>query len=235
MTALERWQDAVAQNITASQVTGYKKRTVDFKGIEMGQISTGAKGMPDAEPGMLPKATYGVNFMSGETTPTQRNLDVALQGDGFFQVQTPTGERAYTRAGELHVKADRTLITKDGSLVLSDGGAPITLQAEGGEVAIATDGTISQGDTQIGRIGVVRFTDNTRLVPMGGSSFRAPDGVQAIPTDKTLVLQGNLEASNVAPLREMISLVQIARAYEANQKIITSRDGILSRTLETLG
>lgn len=235
LTALERWQDAVAQNITSSQVTGYKKRTVEFSGVDMGQITTGEKGQIDPVAGILPKASYGVNFQVGETQPTRRDLDVALQGDGFFQVRTPSGDTAFTRAGSFHVKADRTVVTADGSVVLSDGGNPITLQAEGGEIAIGTDGIISQGDVQIGRLGVVRFLDNSRLVPVGAGMFRAPEGVAVIPQDRALVLQGHLEASNVTPLREMVALVQIARAYEANQKMITTRDQMLQRTLETLG
>jgi flagellar basal-body rod protein FlgF len=225
----------VAQNITSSQVTGYKKRTVEFRGIDMGQITTGENGRIDPLSGMLPKASYGVNFQSGETHPTQRDLDAALQGEGFFQVRTPTGETAYTRAGAFHIKGDRTLVTADGALVLSDGGSPITLQAEGGEISIGTDGIISQGDVQVGRLGVVRFLDNSKLVPVGGGMFRAPEGVAVIPTDKALVLQGHLEASNVTPLREMVALVQIARAYEANQKLLSTRDQMLQRTLESLG
>ena len=234
LTALERWQDAVTQNITASQVTGFKKRTVDFQGVAMGEIlSDTAKQQGLA--GMLPKASYGVNFAAGETTPTQRAFDAAIQGDGFFQVQTASGDRAYTRAGEFHVRSDRTLVTKDGSPVLTDGGTPITLQADGGEFAIASDGVVSQGETQLGRLGIVRFVDNAQLVPAGGGLFHAPAGVAVLPVEQPQVLQGHLEASNVTPLREMVALVQIARAYEANQKILTSRDQMLDRALQVLG
>lgn len=236
LTALERWQDAVAQNITASQVTGFKKRTVEFSGTPMGEISTGSDRQTDAMSGLMPKASYGISFTAGETTPTGRPFDVAIQGEGFFQVQTPSGERAYTRAGEFHLSTDRTLVTKDGNTVLSDGGAPITLLADEGDLTIAQDGTISQGDTQLGKIAVMRFDNPAALTALGGGTFVAgPSGPAPTAVEKPSVLQGYLESSNVTPLREMVALVQIARAYEANQKIITSRDQTLQRALETLG
>jgi flagellar basal-body rod protein FlgF len=234
LTALERWQDAVAQNITASQVTGYKKRTVEFRGLAMGEVLTG-KGSVEGQSGVLPKASYGINFQMGETHPTQRELDAAIQGDGFFQVRNSNGEIAYTRAGEFHITPERNLVTKDGSQVLTADGNPITLLQEGGRLAIGLDGVVSQGETQLGSLGIVRFLDSSKLVPVGGGMFKAPQGIPALPVEKPQVLQGHLEASNVTPLREMVALVQIARAYEANQKMIASRDQILDRTLQTLG
>lgn len=235
LTALERWQEAVSQNITASQVTGFKKHTVEFSGTPMGQINAGSGRDSEVQAGILPKATFGISFQAGETSPTSRPLDVALQGEGFFQVQSQSGGQEYTRAGEFHIRADRTLVTKDGGAVLSNSGSPITIQAQGGEVSISPEGIVSQGETQLGQIGVVRFPDPSKLLPIGGGSFTAPEGVDATPVDKPQILQGYLESSNVTPLREMVALVQIARAYEANQKLITSRDQTLQKTLETLG
>lgn len=235
LTALERWQDAVSQNITASQVTGFKKRTVEFSGIPMGEINAGSGSSRDVQSGVLPKATYGINFLAGETRSTGNNLDVALQGDGFLEIQTASGAHAYTRCGELHVLADRSLATSDGSILLSDGGSPITLQPQGGELSISADGLVSQGDTQLGRIGVVKFADSSKLLPTGSGYFAAPPAAQPSPVEKPMVLQGYLESSNVSPLREMVSLIQIARAYESNQKLITSRDQTLAKVLETLG
>lgn len=234
LTALERWQDAVAQNITASQVNGFKKRTVEFSAMPMGEISTGAEKGTEELSGMMPKASYGISFTAGETTPTGRNLDVALQGEGFFKIQTASGQPIYTRTGQFQLSPERTLVTSDGSPVLSENGAPITALAQAGDIAIATDGTVSQGDTQLGKIGVFRFANNSVLTPIGGGAF---DAGTATPTtvEKPNVLQGYLESSNVTPLREMVALVQIARAYEANQKIITSRDQTMQRALETLG
>jgi len=235
LTALERWQDAVAQNISSSQVTGFKKRTVDFSGVPMGEMTVGNGSSAQMQNAVLPKASYGVNFQAGETRATANHLDVALQGEGFFEVQTANGGHAYTRCGEFHVSADRTLTASDGSNVLSDGGAPITLQPQGGEISIAPDGLVTQGDAQLGRLAVSKFDDNSQLTPIGSGYFAARSGVTPTPVDKPQVLQGYLESSNVTPLREMVALIQIARAYESNQKLITSRDQTMAKALETLG
>jgi flagellar basal-body rod protein FlgF len=238
LSSLERWQDAVAQNITSSQVAGFKKRTVEFSGLPMGEMLADPKGKIGRGEGpqaIFPKATYGINFQSGETHPTKRDLDIAIEGEGFFEVQLPDGGRGFTRAGELHIRADRTLVTGGEHPILSESGSPIALSAQGGDVTIAQDGTITQGNAQLGRIGVVKFQDLSRLTPIAGGVFVAPVGTNPTAVANPLVLQGHIEGSNVTPLREMIALVQIARAYEANQKIISSQDQTLNRALETLG
>lgn len=237
LSALERWQDTVAQNITSSQVPGYRKRTVEFSAVQMGQMQTDAKGGPEAvRPALFPTTTTGINFAAGEATPTSRDLDVAIDGDGFFEVQMPDGSRGYTRAGELKLNTERMVVTRDNLPILNSAGTAITLQPEAGPLSIASDGALTQGDTQLGNLSVVRFDDLTRLVPLGGGVFATRDAATvATPVTQPAVRQGYLEGSNVQPLREMISLVQIARAYEANQKILSSRDQSLQRALETLG
>jgi flagellar basal body rod protein FlgG len=238
LSALERWQEVVSQNVTASQVAGFKKRTVDFSSQPMGEMNLNPNKRIDAEsvPAFFPKAQFGVNFQAGDMNATSRDLDVAIQGEGFFEVQMPDGSRGYTRAGEFHLSADRTLVNSAGLPVLSDGGGPIALLPEDGRISIGQDGMITQGDTEVGRLAVVNFKDVNGLVPLAGGLFVPAAGADApIPVESPQVMQGSIESSNVAPLREMISLVQIARAYEANQKIITSTDQTLQRALETLG
>ncbi|MFT3783261.1 MAG: flagellar hook-basal body protein [Nibricoccus sp.] len=238
LSALERWQEAVAQNMTSSQVPGYRKRTVEFSGLEMGQLQTDPKSRisdGNAAAALFPSSRLGVSFQPGETTPTRRDLDLAIEGDGFFEVQMPDGSRGYTRAGHFQLNAQRTVVTNDNMPVLTEGGTPIVLQPENGALAISMDGAITQGDTQLGRVSVVRFADNQKLVPLGNGVFVAGDELSAERVERPVVLQGYTEASNVSPLHEMISLVQIARAYEANQKVITSRDQNFQKALDALG
>lgn len=236
LSALERWQEAVAQNMTSSQVPGFRKRTVEFSTVEMGQLQTDPKAKgTDGTQAIFPTTTMGVSYTQGETTPTQRDLDMAIQGDGFFEVQQTDGSRAYTRAGHFQVDSSRTVVTNDGLPVLTEAGNPIVLQAEYGPLAVSPDGALSQGDTQLGRLSVVKFTDNSKLIPTGNGMFVPGEGMASEKVTRPNVLQGYIESSNVLPLQEMISLVQIARAYEANQKIITSRDQNLGKAIETLG
>ena len=236
LSALERWQDAVSQNISSGQVTAYKKRTVEFSVQPMGEIAQDKRArIGDGQPSYFPRATYGISFQNGEVEPTNRDLDIALQGEGFFVVQMPDGSRAYTRAGELHVRPDRTLVTSQDAEILSDSDAPIRLKPEGGALVVNHDGTLVQGDAPLGRLQVVKFPDPAKLMPRTAGSFVPLPGMDSIPVEAPEVLQGHLENSNITPLREMVDLVTIARAYEANQKLIQSSDDLLTKALEKLG
>jgi flagellar basal body rod protein FlgG len=238
LSALERWQDAVSQNITSSQVTGYRKRTVEFSATNAGErrLDPQAAGANDDSPSaVFPQASVGINFITGETQPTRRELDVAIQGEGMFEVQLPDGGKAYTRNGEFHMRPDRTLVTTSDREVLTDSGTPVVLLPGGGAITINADGTIFQGDTALGKLSIQKFANPASLMPIAGGMFRSTNGEPPVPVEKPVLMQGYLEGSNVTPLREMVDLVVISRAYEANQKMITAVDQSMQKTLEALG
>jgi len=238
LSALERWQDAVSQNITSSQNTGYRGRVVSFSTQAAGELQADPKariGSEGSMPMLFPKVNSTISFVSGETQPTRRDLDAAIQGDGFFEIQRADGSKVYTRSGEFRMTADRTLVTSGGDQVMSDGGAPFSFLPGGGPVVINRDGTIFQGSTSLGKISVQKFSDNSRLIPVAGGYFVPAAGMAPTPVEQPELLQGYLEGSNVTPLREMVDLVLISRAYEANQKIITTVDQQMQKTFEALG
>ncbi len=237
LSSLERWQDAVSQNITSAQVTGFKRRTVQVAAETHGEILTNPGAKPDNNEGMgalFPQTRYSIAFNPGENNPTRRELDLAISGEGFFTVRKPDGGTAYTRAGELQVRADRTLVTAQGCEVISDSGSPIQLKSTGGALVIMEDGSVRQGDSIVGKLGIVKATDPTRLISMASGLFLADTGAGIVPVEKPVIQQGYLEGSNVSPLREMVDLVNISRAYEANQKLIQSRDSIMQKTLDAV-
>ena len=238
LSALERWQDSVSQNITSSQTAGYRKRTINFSTQTAGELHLDPRakaGDRSTTPIAFPSVNHGISFNSGETQPTRREFDVAIQGDGFFEVQRPDGTKAYTRGGEFRVRADRTLVTSGGDTVLNDSGSPITFVAGGGPVTINRDGSIFQGETSLGKISVQKFANNAALAPITGGFFTAGPGNQPQRVDEPDLLQGYLEGSNVTALREMVDLVVISRAYEANQRIIKAADEQMEKTFEALG
>jgi flagellar basal body rod protein FlgG len=238
LSALERWQDAVAQNITSSQVSGYRKRTVEFMAKNAGERQldpSATRGEESGQKAVFPVATVGINFLTGETQPTRRELDLAIQGEGFFEVGMPDGTRTYTRNGELHMRPDRTLVTTSQHEILTESGDPVVLLPGGGPVAVNADGTIFQGETALGRLSIKKFSNTGALIPVAGGMFRAQEGAGMEAVEKPVVMQGYLENSNVTPLREMVDLVVISRAYEANQKMITTIDQSMQKTLEALG
>jgi len=237
LSALERWQDTVAQNITSSQETGFRKRTVEFSAKLAGEWNLDPKGRighDSGSPAVFPMLNKGINFQPGEMQATHRELDVAIQGDGYFEVQMPDGKKAYTRSGEFRMRPDRTLVTSAGCEVMNEGGSPILLLPGGGPINVNQDGSIFQGSTSLGKLSVQKFENQNALQPIAGGMFLAGDTTPT-PVEKPELMQGYLEASNVTPLREMVDIVLISRAYEANQKIITTVDQQMEKTLDALG
>jgi flagellar basal-body rod protein FlgF len=171
------------------------------------------------------------DFTQGALKQTGQPLDLAIQGAGFFRVQTPNGER-YTRDGRFIRDANGQLVTVDGYAVLSNAGAPITLP--GGEVSVAPDGTISVNGQTMARLGLAAFADPatelTRDLPNTFAPAGAPTG-----TDAGTVQQGFLEMANVNPAQLMTQMVAVGRAYEAAQQLVRVQDDLLGRAIATLG
>ncbi|MBL9201892.1 MAG: flagellar hook-basal body protein [Opitutaceae bacterium] len=239
LSALERWQESVAQNITASQTIGYRKRVVNFAAEMGGEILTDRPGgRPSGDTAMqmaFPRIEQSLSFKPGETQATRRELDVAIPGEGFFEVQRDDGSRAYTRSGSFALRADRTLVTGDGAVVLTDAGAPITTVQGGGNIVINPDGTVFQGGTGLGRLSIQKFANNALLQHQPGGYFLPGNAGDPQKVEKPDLMQGYLESSNVSALREMVDLVLISRAYEANDKVIKAVDEQMGKTLEALG
>jgi flagellar basal-body rod protein FlgF len=237
LSSLERWQDAVSQNITSAQVIGFKRRSVQVAAESRGEILTQPGAKPDNNEGMpalFPQTRYSIAFTSGENNPTRRDLDFAISGEGFFTVRKPDGATAYTRAGELQIRADRTLVTAQGCEILSDSGDPIQLKSTGGALVAMEDGSLRQGDSIIGKLGIAKATEPSRLISLSSGLFLPDSGAGMVAVENPRIQQGYLEGSNVSPLREMVDLVNISRAYEANQRLIQSRDNIMQKTLDAV-
>lgn len=239
LSALEKWQDAVAQNITASQSVGYRKQTVEFTGESVGKwrLAPAARGrQPDNEvEALFTQAKRGVNFSTGEQQPTQRDLDVAIQGDGFFAVRQPDGTTMYTRTGEFRLRPDRTVVSTAGCELMTEAGMPVVLMPGEGNLVVNRDGSLFQGSTALGKLSIQKFANPEALVPVAGGLFMAPPEAGIAPVEAPELMQGYLEQSNVQPMREMVDLVLISRAYEANEKVITTVDQQMEKTLEALG
>lgn len=238
LSALERWQENVSQNITSSQTGGYRKRTVNFSTQTGGELHIDKRSHVGSDAGMpmsFPKVNMGINFTPGETQPTKRELDVAIEGEGFFEIKNTDGALAYTRNGQFQLRADRTVVTGAGAEVMSEAGSPITAISGTGAITINRDGSIFQGDTSLGKLAVRKFPNNAELTPLAGGLFAAPGGAQPKQVEAPELMQGYIEGSNVNALREMVDLVLISRAYEANQRIIKAVDDQMQKTLDAIG
>ena len=157
-----------------------------------------------------------IDFRPGLIASTGRDLDVAIDGSGFFVVETPAGDR-YTRNGSFSRRADGTLTTSTGETVLGENG-PITLP--NGPVSISDNGTITSGTTVLGRLQVVQFASERDLIRESGAVFRALTGATPEPAEVRLVT-GSIEQSNVNMVDRMAKLTELSRNFEQLNKGVT--------------
>ncbi len=172
-----------------------------------------------------------IDYSQGAMQITGNPLDVAIQGKGFFRVKTADGER-YTRDGRFIRDANKILVTVEGYKVLNSTGQEITIPD--GDIAIAPDGTISANGTAVTKLGFGVFDKpETELQHTEGNLFTGP--AASTSTDVPQVTQGFLEASNANPSQLMTQLVEVARSYEAAQKLVQNQDELLGKSIASLG
>ena len=243
MNAQQDRLDAISNNLANVDTTGFKKETAAFK--EFSQLvlrRTKADGVyktslgsADAAP-IIGKLGLGVetnelytDFSQGSFKSTDTNTDFALSGKGFFVVQTPDGER-YTRNGNFLLGKEGILLTKEGYPVLGENG-PIHVPDD--KFIVNKDGMIytRQDNTLVDRFKVVRF-DNERYLKKQGSSLWNTNDIAgnyhiAEGDERPQILQAYTETSNVNVVNEMVQMIEVNRAYEANQKSIQTEDTML--------
>jgi len=174
---------------------------------------------------------------SGSYEQTHRALDLAVVGRGFFSVRDlQSGETFYTRAGNFMLGGDGRILTADGRYQLaSDDGRGLTLDpGTGGELRVRDDGTLFQGDIEIGKAGVVDFDDYARLRKRGDNLFENSGATASAPA-RLQVSQGTLEQSSVNPVAEMVEMIKALRALESNLQMLRFQDGVLDRAVNDFG
>jgi flagellar basal-body rod protein FlgF len=227
MAARQKAQDAIANNLANLNTTGFKADRPAFETVYERQLYRvqGARSQPIGalSAGAILRGLY-TDMQQGALITTGNPLDVAIDGAGFFAVQTPQGVR-YTRNGAFQLNADGTLTTRTGNPVLGEGNQPIRVPRNA-TVQIGEDGSVRANGTQIGRLLIVQ-----------GNLTKAPDGdfVGAVqPIANPRIVAGALETSNVNMVREMVTMIELIRAYETHQKIIHAHDSTLERAINEL-
>ena len=235
MKANARWQEVISENMASAAIPGFKKQEISFEAVRAGML-TPNKSAAIAQPVALPASRTHMNFSAGEVRRTDGNTDFALEGPGFFEVQMANGGTAYTRDGEFKVNAQGQMVTKQGYVVMGEGG-PIQLDRNNSVgITVALDGTVSQGSEVRGRLNVVSFNDPNLLTPTGGGFFLAKNpALQQDDTAQNSVRQGFLEGANTSAVNEMANLITVMRAYEANQRVVQMQDERMGRAISELG
>lgn len=226
---LQRRMDIAAVNLANINTTGFKA-----DGLIAEEVSDTGAETSDAPSDVrfVRDITVVRDMAQGPTARTGNPLDVAIEGEGFFMVQGPNGP-LYTRDGAFALNADGQLVTSGGRPVLDAGGAPITLEGEGGAPTIGRDGAITADGNEVGRIGVVRFARPGALEKMGENLWDAAG--QASSEFEGVLVQGALEGSNVNPVVELTNLIEISRAYQSAARIVGDADDLRQRAIERLG
>ena len=236
LNGLEKWQQAISSNIAASSVAGYKKTEVVFEGVPRGQLNaTTGSGFAERLNGSMLKVRSQTRFSQGELKKTGVPTNLAISGEGYFELEMPDRSTLYTRDGQFRLDADSVLVSKQGYPVRGDSGR-IQLLPGGGELVIDKRGQVFQGSTLTGKLAITEFA-NPAVLGRASGGFRVDEKISAGPRriDEPTVLQGFLEGSNVSSIREMVDLILVSRAYEMNQKVISSIDRRLEQVVRQLG
>jgi flagellar basal-body rod protein FlgG len=244
MNAQQANIDNVAHNLANVNTTGFKKSRVEFEDLVYQQLK--APGSPTSQEAEAPiglEAGLGSravatarNFQTGNLKNTNSPFDLAIEGQGFFQITLPGGETGYTRAGNFHVNGEGQIVTAEGFALEP----AITIPPNANSVSISKDGIVSvatpgQAPQQIGTIELATFQNPAGLEARGGNMFVAStasgDAITGVPGTEAIgiVQQGFLEDSNVSVVEEMVNMILGQRAYEANSKVIRSADEMLQQ------
>ena len=225
-------QATVSHNLANATTTGFRAQIDQFRAVPI-------QGAILATRAFVVDSTTGSDFRGGAIQHTGRELDVAVQGDGWIAVQAADGSEGYTRNGSLKLDENGQLLTRDGLTVLGDGG-PLSIPP-GRNIAVAKDGTISvvpdgsaaTGLTAIGRMKLVNPPE-ADLVRGDDGLYRLKDGTPAGADLDVTVISGALESSNVNVVDEMVNMISLARQFDMQMKLLQHAENNDSKAAQLL-
>lgn len=224
-----RQQEVIANNIANVSTPGFKKDSI-FIG-ELSQAQARHKPVKsDWERPMIDQVY--TDYAQGPFIRTGAQLDIAIEGEGFFVVQTADGEEVLLRNGSFTIDELGFVVTSDGDMALGTGG-PIQLPA--GDIMISDGGVISVNGDEISTLRIALVDDPGALEKRGSGRFHIPDGVEVQDAVSFAVRQGYLESSNVDVITQMVEMIASYRAYEADAQALKSQDQSLEKLISEVG
>lgn len=224
--------DVIANNLANIATTGFKKDNIFIRILDSAVLDINKNGGNELS-GLL--ITEYTSFGQGNLKQTGNPLDLAINGNGFFVVQTPKGLR-YTRNGNFTLTSDGKIVNPNGDILLGLGGEiklPDISRLKNVEIKITGNGEVYAGDKLIGRIKVVWFNDLTKLKKASSTYFSADESAGEIElTDGFEIYQGFLEESNVDAVEELVRMIEASRIYESSYKAVQHQDETLSKANE---
>ncbi|PUU89121.1 MULTISPECIES: flagellar basal-body rod protein FlgF [Halanaerobium] len=237
MNVLEKKTNIRSNNLANVNTAGFKKSeaiTASFPEMLLSRIENGKA---DKEIGELATGSYVEqsfkDMSQGVFQRTDNYLDFAVEGKGFFVIETDAGNR-YTRDGNFTINSDSELVTQSGNYVLDSAGERIQLIPDQ-DFRVSADGQITfNNGLQGAQIALMNFEDESQLLQQGDNLYAAQEGAVAVETDAGIA-QGYLEGSNVKIVEEMAKMIKTTRHYESNQKVISSIDETLNKVINEVG
>jgi flagellar basal-body rod protein FlgG len=224
-----KMQEITANNLANASSAGFKRDMLFTRELSRAQ----AKHMPrrsDWETPMIDQVY--TEYEPGTLEKTDNPLDLAIEGDGFFVVETESGDNALTRSGSFTVSPTGFLINADGHRLLSDGG-PISVG--NAAVSVAESGQIEVNGGAIGNLRIMTVPDRQVLKKIGDNEFITPDDIEPIAALNYAIRQGYLESSNVNAIKEMVNMIISFRNYEADAQSLKTQDETLEKLIDNVG
>jgi flagellar basal-body rod protein FlgF len=223
-------QEITANNIANASTPGFKKDQVFLQQLDAAKRAALPR-KSDWQTPMIDQVY--TDYSQGSLDQTGNTFDVAIEGNGFFVTESPTGEmRLYTRNGNFSVDSEGFLSTSEGNRVLGEGGP---IEVGEGRVNFGEDGTVSVDEEAVGKLQVVEFPDPKVLTKAGESGFAAADQAQPAPAAKVMLKQGFLERSNINVIKEMVDMIMTMRSFESGSKSIQMQDNSLDALFNQVG
>jgi flagellar basal-body rod protein FlgF len=223
-TGLMREMRVVANNIANSATTGFRSEGLIFS--EYVQTAPGQESLSMARANI-----FNTSMEQGQLTQTGGNFDFAIEGDAYFMIETPQGERL-TRSGAFSPNAAGDLVTMDGLRVLDAGRAPVFIPGTAESVLVGADGTITADGNTIGQIGLFQPVDAHTMMREDGVMFRVEGEIEDAETAS--MVQGFLEGSNVNAIGQVTRMIEIQRAYEMGQSFLDTEDKRIREAIKNL-
>jgi flagellar basal body rod protein FlgG len=212
LNALADQQDLIAANLANMDSAAYKRRVGSFAAL--------LNARSPAAPALL-GFRHRADFRQGDITQTGSDNHLAIQGDGFLAVRGPQGQTFYSRAGEMHLNRDGVMVNGDGLPLLADNDQSVQFTSQNSVFKIDGRGRVLDGSGEVrARLPLVRFTEPQRLVPQGGGLFAAPDDLQPLPDQDSVLQQGHLERSNTDAVAELIAMIKVQRSFQSVTKVL---------------
>lgn len=223
-TGLMREMRVVANNIANSATTGYRSEGLIF--------SEYVRSAPGQESLSMARANiFNTSMEQGQLTQTNGTFDFAVEGDAFFMVETPNGERL-TRSGAFAPNAAGDLVTMDGYKVLDAGRAPVFIPGNAASIDVGADGTITADGNTIGQIGLFKPVEAHTMMREDGVMFRVEGDIEDAVDGR--MVQGYLEGSNVNAIGQVTRMIEIQRAYEMGQSFLETEDQRIRNAIKNL-